>query len=197
MKTMFYQTNTPMVMRGRTSFSEAIKIGFKKLFNVTDRARRSDYFWFCAPFFAFSILSLILSFIDDDYSPLFVLALLIQLIFTYGATRRRLNDIGDFKAIPFHMSLISILIIVFFLFLGISGHLGGNAFFVIILICCYFAFCISSVVTFVRILKDSEFGANDSGNATKYSFYFNDEAHDELTLEEMSTKLEIELKPIK
>ena len=78
-------------------FGEAVKICFKKYFDFTGRARRSEYWWFAL--FTF-LVNMVCSFLDGLLNAvahvefLYVLSGVLFLIPATTVTFRRLHDIG-------------------------------------------------------------------------------------------------------
>jgi uncharacterized membrane protein YhaH (DUF805 family) len=77
------------------SFNEAIATCFRKYFDFSGRARRSEYWYFYLFIFLLSIVTMILDIsLFGNYGPLYTIVTLGTIIPLISATTRRLHDSG-------------------------------------------------------------------------------------------------------
>jgi len=153
-------------------FITSIKTCFKKYFDFSGRARRSEYWWF----YLFTIIgSIVLSIVDaalfglevaGTISPLSSLFGLAVLIPTLSAAARRLHDInrsGWFQLLPLGAFLLLIPAVLF----GLAAGGGESPIAFIFAALFVLAIIVLAIILIVWLATDSHFGPNRFGDNPK------------------------------
>lgn len=162
-------------------FGEALKICFKKYFDFTGRARRSEYWWFVL---FTSVVSMVCSFIDGmlivTIGTQFVNSVACALLFIPGASVgfRRLHDIGRsgwWSGASYILVAISILCVLFMTGFDFGLLMDSKSMFrtlsgtqKLIAVLPFIGALVLCVIIFVFSLYDSHRGENKYGRSPKY-----------------------------
>ena len=163
------------------SFGEAVKICFKKYFDFTGRARRSEYWWFVL---FICLVRMVCSFIDSilifAVDMKFMEAAFSVLLFipSMAVVFRRLHDIGRsgwWSGVSYILVAISILSVLFMAGFDFGVLMDNESMFRtlsgtqrMIALLPFIGGVVLCVIVFVFSLFDSERGENKYGPSPKY-----------------------------
>lgn len=163
------------------NFTEALKICFKKYFDFTGRARRSEYWWFVL---FTCVVSMVCSFIDGILKVAmdieFVNIVVCALLYIPGMTVvfRRLHDVGRsgwWSGLSYILLAISILCVLFMTGFDFNLLMDSESMFrtlsgtqKLIALLPFIGSMVLCFIVFVFSLRDSHRGENKYGRSPKY-----------------------------
>ena len=163
------------------SFGEAVKICFKKYFDFTGRARRSEYWWFVL---FICLVRMVCSFIDGilifavDMKFMDAASCVLLFIPSMAVVFRRLHDIGRsgwWSGVSYILVAISILSVLFMAGFDFGVLMDNESMFRtlsgtqrMIALLPFIGGVVLCVIVFVFSLFDSERGENKYGPSPKY-----------------------------